>query len=155
MQEKVCSFFGHREIDCGEALYAKIENEIKRLILNGGITKFLFGGYGEFDLQCHTVVTRLKEEYPFIKRIFCYSEEKALMRLKRIGAFKESEYEETLFLPLKYNYWYTRIYYRNCEIINASDCVIFYVKVKEGSGAYKALQYAQRKRKDYKNLALD
>ncbi len=60
--------------------------------------------------------------------------------------------EEFTYLPLDYNYWYTRIYYRNCEMIDRSDCVIFYAEQKKESGAYKALRYAQKKKKPHINL---
>ena len=155
MQNNICAFFGHRNVECGEELYNKIENEVEALITKGSVTNFLFGGYGEFDSKSHFVVTKLKEKYPFLKRIYCYSDEKTFRQLKRRGQVLENEYEETLFLPLEYNYWYTRVYYRNCKMIDISNVILFYVNKREGSGAYKALAYAKKKGKIYKNLALE
>ena len=135
---KTCSFFGHREIEVTEELTEKLRNKIEDLILNESYTNFMFGGFGMFDDLCHKVVSELKEKYNFIKRIYCLEDERYLRVSKRPHYLTNEDYEEFIYLPLKYDYWYTRIYFRNCEIINQSDFVIFYVKNTENSGAYKA-----------------
>lgn len=152
MEEKICCFFGHRRIEEKEELFERIIKEVEDLITNKGVNVFLFGGYGEFDWLCYEAVTVLLQKNPAIKRIFCYADEKEFLRLKRKGHIK-GKYEEYRFLSLDYNYWYTRVYYRNCEMINMSDIIIFYAKNTEGSGAYKVLRYAISKKKVFKNLA--
>lgn len=108
---------------------------------------FYFNGFGEFDDLCHEVITELNEKYPFIKRIYCLSDPRHLRLFKRPNWLKDEDYEEFVYLDLDFDYWYTRLYYRNCEMINQSDYVIFYVHNTENSGAYKALQYAEKKKK--------
>ena len=152
MKEKICSFFGHAYIDRKEEVYQKILHTVEELVYNEGCYEFWFGGYGEFDTLCHAIVTEIKKRCSAIRRVYCYSDEKQLLALKRRGEISTSDYEEIKLLPLTYNYWYTRIYYRNCKMIDASDTVIFYAESKEDSGAYKALKYAIRTKKRYVNL---
>ncbi|MBQ7373705.1 MAG: hypothetical protein IJW64_03990 [Clostridia bacterium] len=152
MGNKICSFFGHRNVENKEELFENVLNFIENLILNEQFSVFLFGRYGEFDETCHRVVSKLKEKYPFIERIYCYSDEKQFLREKRKGEILESAYERFLFLPLEYDYWYTRIYYRNCKMVDDSDFVVFYAEKRVQSGAYKILEYAIRKKKRLYNL---
>ena len=66
---------------------------------------------------------------------------------------KEEDYEEITYLDLNFDYWYTRIYYRNCEIIDHSDyCVLCVDENAQFSGALKALEYAKRKKKEKENV---
>lgn len=113
---------------------------------------FYFGGLGQFDDLCYQTISELKIKYPHIRRIFCVSDPRWVRWDKRPQWLKNEVYEEVVYLDLKYDYWYTRIYYRNCEIINQSDIVVFYVKTKEKSGAYKALYYAKSKKKKFVNI---
>ena len=66
MNEKICSFCGHRTI-ITENLEEKIYTNIYNLIKNQGYTSFYSGGMGEFDLLCEQVVRKIKKEYPDIK----------------------------------------------------------------------------------------
>ena len=59
-KHKVCSFFGHRKINITEELKEKVKSIIEDLILNHGVTSFLFGSRSEFDYLCHLLVTELK-----------------------------------------------------------------------------------------------
>ena len=60
---------------------------------------------------------------------------------------------EALECPTKhFDYWYTAIYYRNLAMIDQSDLILFWVKRRENSGAYKTYQYAVKKRKHIVNL---
>ena len=152
-KEKTCAFFGHRNIEDKALLFTKILEIIENLIKNQNFAQFLFGGYGEFDELCHCAVTALREKYPLIKRVFCYSNEKEFCKLKSKGIIKNYEYEDFKFIPLVYDYWYTRIYFRNCKMVDESDCIIFYVTKNAGSGAYKILQYAQKSKKEIINVS--
>ena len=152
---KSCSFFGHRKLELTEdektelkiELYIILENLIKQ-----GCEFFFFGGFGEFDEVCWQIATNLKQKFPDIKRIYCLADENHLRPTKRPKYLKQEDYEEFVYFPLEYNYWYSRIYYRNCAMIDQSDIVIFYVEKRKESGAYKALEYALRKKKEIINL---
>ena len=67
---KKCSVFGHSEIEVTEELKLRVETKFENLILKG-FGEFYFGGLGMFDYLCWQIITKLKEKYPHIKRIFC------------------------------------------------------------------------------------
>lgn len=150
---KKCVFFGHRKISNKKEVEYKLRLIIKELIKEKNFKIFYFGGLGEFDLLCYNVVTEFKEDFPQIKRIFCVCEEKHLQYSKRPKWLKEQEYEEFVYLPLRFDYWYTRIYYRNCEMINLSDFAVFCVDLENDGGANKMLKYAKKQKREYINIA--
>lgn len=149
---KSCSCFGHNKINVSKHLKEKLMSIFKELISKENVKYFYFGGFGEFDDLCHSIITELKNEYPEMYRIFCLSDPRHQRLSKRPKWLKDEDYEEITYLDLNFDYWYSRIYYRNCEIIDRSDFVIFYVNHTEQSGAYKALQYAKRKKKQIINV---
>ena len=150
---KACSVFGHSEIDITDDLKIKLLDRFEALIKDHfGV--FYFGGFGLFDEICWEIVTELKKKYPHIKRIFCLADSRHQRESKRPKWLKDEDYEEIVYLDLVFDYWYKRIYYRNIEIINRSDYIIFYVCHTQNSGAYKAMQYAMRKKKSFENIAI-
>jgi len=152
MESKVCSFFSHSKIEITEELKEKLMTTVKKLI-EDGFSIFYFGGFGEFDELCWQTVTQLKTTYPDIKRIYCLSDPRHQRLSKRPRLLKDEDYEEFVYLDLDFDWWYQRIYFRNCEMINQSDFVIFYVNQTKNSGAYKALQYAKKNKKGFINLS--
>ena len=82
MENKVCTFFGHRTIDNQCDLKEKVSIMIDKLIDNN-YRVFIFGGFGEFDELCHTIVSQKKEAYPDIKRVYSLTDEKHLNTNKR------------------------------------------------------------------------
>ncbi|MBE6599735.1 MAG: DUF1273 domain-containing protein [Ruminococcaceae bacterium] len=145
MEEKICSFFGHRDVDITDRLCAKTTAEITKAVERGCRT-FYFGGYGAFDDLCLQIVTKIKNENSELKirRIYCASQERYLR--KSVRYFNREDYDEIVYLTPSFEGWYKSIYFRNCAMIDQSDLVIFYAESKEGSGAYKAYKYAKRKR---------
>lgn len=150
--KKSCSVFGHSKIEITKELENSLKSTFEMLISQENVKYFYFGGFGEFDDLCHSIITELKNEYPEMYRIFCLSDPRHQRLSKRPKWLKDEDYEEITYLDLNFDYWYSRIYYRNCEIIDRSDFVIFYVNHTEQSGAYKALQYAKRKKKQIINV---
>lgn len=149
MQNKICSFFGHSSISKEEnieILTRKIETTLINLIEKQDYSIFYFGGFGEFDNLCYKIVTILKQKYPFIKRIYCLEDEKYLNKLK--FNLDYNEYEDYIYLPLNFDWWYTRIFYRNCSIVDTSDLIIFYIRNTKNSGAYKTYKYAVKQNKN-------
>ncbi|MEG1752071.1 MAG: hypothetical protein RR140_03015 [Clostridia bacterium] len=150
---KICSVFGHSKIKITYELKEKLKSCLINLIENKQVKIFYFGGLGEFDDLCWRIVTKLKVIYPDLKRIYCLSDPRHQRICKRPGWLKNEDYEEFVYLNLKFDWWYQRIYFRNCKIIDQSDYVVFYVKNTENSGAYKAMQYAKNNKKMFINLA--
>ena len=150
-KHKSCSFFGTRSVIITEEMKIKINNKVLEL-LKSDFRIFYFGGFSEFDIVCHKVVSEYKKDFPDIYRIFCASDIRWLRVNKRPKWLSEQDYEEIIYLDIDYDYWYSRIYYRNCEIINRSEFVLFFATENNESGAYKALKYAKLKKKDFVNL---
>ena len=65
----------------------------------------------------------------------------------------KKDYEEFIYLDMRYTGFYQRIYFRNIEMIEQSDFILFYVNNTENSNAYKTMQYAKRKKKTFINIA--
>ena len=68
IKEKTCCFIGHRKINETNELKEKIYNTVEDLIVNQGVTSFLFGSRSDFDSLCKEIVTELQKKYPDIKR---------------------------------------------------------------------------------------
>ena len=74
---KTCCFIGHRNVEGTPALRERLEDVVRRLITEKGVSRFLFGSKSLFDDLCHEAVTKLREEYPQIRRVYvrtCYTE---------------------------------------------------------------------------------
>ena len=149
-ENKICSFFGHRDIEKTEELYATTTAEIEKA-LNFGCRVFYFGGYGLFDELCYEIVTKIKKRKPEIQRVYCVAQERYLR--KKTRHFNREDYEEIVYLTPAFEGWYKSIYFRNCAMIDNSDFIIFYAEKRKNSGAYKAYSYAKKKKKEFINLA--
>ncbi len=152
---KTCSFFGHSQIVIDDELVNKIKDKVIELVEVEGVAQFYFGGFGNFDELCNQIVAELQNTYPHIKRFYCVHNEDWILRPhKRPKYLRTEDYDNYIYLPLQFEYWYTRIYYRNCAMIDASDVVVFYVNHSGNSGAYKALQYATKNKKPLCNFGI-
>lgn len=151
MDNFVCSFFGHSDVEITDELTEKTTKEIEQVIVEGCRT-FYFGGYSDFDSLCYTIVTHIKEQKPELdlKRIYCVSQERYLR--KKVRYFNRDDYDDVVYLMPAFEGWYKSIYYRNCAMIDNSDYVIFYCEEKPESGAYKAYKYAVKAKKKIVNL---
>ena len=154
MKYKTCSVFGHSTIEITKNLEDKLFETFENLI-DSGYEYFYFGGFGMFDDVCWKIITELKQNYPHIKRIYCLSDPRHQNPLKRPRWMKDEDFEEFIYLDLAFDWWYQRIYFRNVEMINQSDFVIFYVNRTAKSGAYKTFQYAKKIKKPFINLGKD
>ena len=145
MEEKICSVFGHRDVEITDGLRFATLEAINSTIADGCRT-FYFGGYSDFDSLCHELVSKIREEKPEldIKRVYCVPLERFLR--KRVRYFNREDYEDVIYLSPLFQGWYKSIYYRNCAIIDESTHVIFYAGEKAKSGAYKTYKYAKGKK---------
>ena len=145
MEEKICSFFGHRNVEITDGLYATTTAEIFKAV-DFGCRVFYFGGYGDFDALCYQIVSKIQDEFPSlkIKRVYCVAQERYLR--KKVRYFNREDYDEVIYLTPSFEGWYKSIYFRNCAMIDESDCVIFYAENRENSGAYKAYKYAEKRK---------
>lgn len=152
--EKVCSCFGHFNVDLTDELKARTSKEIDKALADG-VRIFLFGGRSDFDDLVYDIVTEKKAQLPQleIKRIFCFALDKQLR--KPPTWFQRKEYEGYECPTKDFDWWYTSIYYRNCAMIDQSDLVLFYAEERENSGAYKTYKYAVKSKKKLVNFAIN
>ncbi len=146
---QVC-FIGHRVLQNTETVVALLKKTIIDLI-NKGATTFLFGSKSQFNDLSWEIVTRIKEDYPFIKRVYVRA------AFQYIDDFYKNHlleyYDDTYFPPKiekagKYSY-----VERNYEMIDKSSYCIFYCNEnKENSGTVIAYNYAKKKKKAIVNL---
>jgi len=123
--DKACCFFGHRKIDKTPELIERITREIEILITEKTVSIFYFGSKSQFDDLCHKVVTKLKEKYPHIKRVYVRS------AFQHIPDWYEDSllqrYEDTYFPEYMENAGRASYVERNQEMINNSDfCIVYY-----------------------------
>ena len=149
MENVYCCVFGHRKIEASIKLETKLNEIFKNLIINKKVNYFLFGGFGEFDDLCHKIITKLKQQYANIKRIYVCEDYKFISRPQKRPKWLTSEdYEDFIYFETRYTGFYQRIYFRNVEIINSSDYCVFYVSGNQKySGAQKIFDYAVKKKK--------
>ena len=150
MKENTCCFFGHREIKQTEKLRTSLVAIIEKLILEKEVNTFLFGSKSCFDTLCYSVVTRLKEKHPHIKRIYVRAEYPYIS--DKYKDYLLERYEDTYY-PERINNSGKAIYVeRNCELIdNSFYCVVYFdeqnAPTTSKSGTKIALDYAVKKGK--------
>ncbi len=169
-KHKVCSFFGHRNIEKTEKLKSLLKSVITNLIEYEKVEVFLFGSRSNFNSLCHAVVTQLRETYPHIqRRAYTCRSETCILETER--AYWEKIYshfekcpvtllgvEEEIEYKAKYEAGRASYVERNQAMINDSDfCVFYYNKeyvptTKTNSGTKIAYEYALRKKKTVINL---
>ena len=155
---QVC-FIGHRFIEKNEELVASLKNTISTLIKKGATT-FLFGSMSQFDNLSWEIVTTLKKEHPYIKRVYVRSNYPHID--KSYEEYLLKSYEETYFpsrLEKAGKYAYVE---RNYEMIDKSSYCVFYYNEKyevplkpstqTNSGTKIAYEYAVKRKKEIINL---
>lgn len=162
-----CCFFGHRKIKETPELESKLIEVIEDLIINRDVTSFLFGSKSEFDLYCKSILDRLKEKHPHIKRVYVRS------AFQHIPAWYEDSllehYEDTYFPEQIENSGRASYVERNQDMIDHSQyCVVYYdenylpprrknsrrdlTDYRPKSGTKVAYNYAVRKNKEIINV---
>ncbi len=144
MQENTCCFFGHRTINETDELKSKLNEIIEKLILDENVDTFLFGSKSRFNSLCQETVTKIKEKYPHIKRIYVRAEYPYIN--DDYKNYLLESYEDTYY-PEKIIGSGRAVYIeRNYEMINNSKfCIVYYDELNTAnrkSGTKIALDYA-------------
>ena len=165
-----CCFFGHRKINETPELTERLTRTVETLITDKDVRTFYFGSKSQFDDLCHKVVTKLKEKYSHIKRIYVRSAFQHIPDWYEDSLLKH--YECTYFPEHMENAGKASYVERNQEMINKSDfCVVYYDEnyapprrknsrrdlsdYQPKSGTKVALDYAIKKRICIKNVFFD
>ena len=148
MWEKTCCFFGHREINETNELKSRLYAITEELITLCGVDTFLFGSKSRFNGLCYETVSKIKEKYPHIKRIYVRAEYPYITDDYKnyiLEGYEDTYYPENMIGA-------GRIAYvkRNREMIDKSKfCVIYFDEcckpVNRKSGTEVALKYAAKR----------
>ena len=147
MKDKTCCFFGHRTINETGELRERLREIIEKLIVENSVDTFLFGSKSRFNSLCQETVTKIKEKYPHIKRIYVRAEYPYINDEYKNYILKN--YEDT-YCPEKIMGAGKAVYVeRNCEMIkNSRFCVVYYnesnLPINRKSGTQIALDYARK-----------
>ncbi len=150
MSKKTCCFFGHRTINETEELKERLCGIIEKLIAEESVDTFLFGSKSRFNDLCYEIVTKIKEKYPYIKRVYVRAE----------YPFINDDYKEYLLKNYEHAYYPEKLLgatksvcvKRNYEMIdNSHFCVVYYeesnLPAERKSGTKVALEYALKHNK--------
>ena len=121
----VCCFIGHRTVNETEELKTRITRVIEKLINENGVDTFLFGSKSQFNALCYMLVTKAKETYPQLKRVYVRAEYPVIddgYKNYLLNNYEDTYYPQCLIGSGKAVY-----IKRNLEMLKSSDfCVIYY-----------------------------
>jgi len=145
-----CCFIGHRKINETEGLKINLYHNIEKLIVDEKVEVFLFGSKSRFnDLSLETV-TKLKEKYPHIKRVYVRAEFPVISDNHKEYLLKN--YEDTYYPEKILGAGRSSYVERNFYMIDKSRfCIIYYdennLPHTRKSGTKTALDYAVKRKK--------
>ena len=149
MQKNVCCFIGHRTIIETDEMKKRLLNEIEMLIKDKNVDTFLFGSKSQFDSLCLDLVTRLKEKYSHIKRIYIRAEYPVIS--EDFEKYLLKSYDETYFPEKIIGAGKASYVKRNYEMIDKSNYCVFHYNENytpnHKSGTKIALDYAVKHEK--------
>lgn len=158
-----CTFIGHRKAELSQEQIEKVKSVVESLIVEHGVSEFLFGSKSEFDSLCWEIVTELKRKYPHIRRINVRAEYRYVYDdyLSSLLTY----YEES-FYPDEIADAGRQVYVaRNRYMIDRAEYCVFYLlenytppqqplrkhcitPISAKSGTKVAYEYAKRKKRE-------
>ena len=157
MKTNTCCFIGHREIFVNENWEQQLYQTIESLIVEKNVDTFLFGSKSQFNSISLKIVTKLKEKYPHIKRIYVRAEYQYID--ENYKNYLLQDYEDTYY-PERLSRSGKLVYIeRNCEMINNSQyCIMYYdyniAQIYRKSGTKIAYDYAKKLGKKIINMGV-
>ncbi len=151
MDNNICCFLGHRNINETEELKSKLREIIEWLIVEKHADTFLFGSKSRFNSLCVEMVGEIKRKYPYIKRVYVRAEYPLIG--EQYKKYLLENYEDTYFSEKIRNAGRASYVERNYEMIDKSHyCVVYYeeqsLPTGRKSGTKIALDYAVKKSKN-------
>lgn len=145
------SFFGHRDFN-EHNKYEKILIEVITDLINKyDYVDFLVGRNGEFDIYISSLLRNIKKEYKNNFSIILVLPYLTAEYKNNKNSFEKYYDEIQIYEKSLVSHFKASIKIRNCEMINKSDLIIFYVERKSG-GAFDAIRYANKKNKDIETI---
>lgn len=146
----IVTFFGHADFRESEKHRKKVLNFLEEKIGEKTADIYL-GGYGNFDNFAYNCCYQYKKSHPntslfFITPYITFEYQKSRLNIEKYR-YDGIIYPEIESKPLKF-----AISYRNKWMVLHADIIVAYVNRHRG-GAYSALTYAKRLKKEIFNLA--
>lgn len=146
MNEKICCFTGHREIEKEFAPYLDevLTSILKKLVVYG-VTAFRAGGARGFDTAAALNVLKLREDEPDIKLLLCLpcpdQAAKWIPSEQRLYRHVLDECNGYTYAEPKY----TRgcMHKRNRQLVEGADFCVAYYDGKSAGGTAYTVQYAE------------
>ena len=145
----IITFLGHRSIINGDAWFEKVRSVILENINFREKILFYCGGYGDFDHLCVRACRSIQMNNPNCEIVFVTP---YMISSKPPRNTDITFYNSVLYPPLERVPPKFAILRRNEWMIDQSDLIVAYVEYSHG-GAYRGLQYAEKKQKRIVNLA--
>ena len=147
----IIAFCGHSLVPFGEKIKQAVKEQIRNSIIKGEKIICYLGGYGDFDSICARACKELKKEYPLIEVVYV-TPYIGLSVQAKIKVMQESgDYDSSIYPPIENVPPKFAILKRNEWMMASADLIIAYVEHDFG-GAYKALRFAERKKKKIINI---
>lgn len=138
--EKICSFFGHRDVF--ENITDSLDTAIEKAITEYGINTFYVGDRGAFDRQAASAVRKAKTKFPEIKLILVLP-----YFSNKLNEYKElyQESYDDYFVPNEIVGIHPKgaITQRNRWMVKHSQLIISYIH-RDFGGAYNTIKYAKK-----------
>ena len=155
MKTTTCCFLGHRTIKETEELKERLYEIVERLIVEKSVDTFLFGSKSRFNSLCLSIVTKIKEKYPHIKRVYVRAEFPYID--EEYKSYLLKSYEDTYYPEHIIGSGRAAYVERNYEMIDKSHyCIVYYdepnAPTTRKSGTKIALDYAIKKGKQIINI---
>lgn len=155
MKTNTCCFIGHRAILENEQLKLQLYRIIENLIVEKNVDTFLFGSKSRFNSLCLEIVTKIKEKYPHIKRVYVRAEYQYIS--ENYKKYLLQDYEDTYYPKKVSDSGRLAYIVRNYEMIdNSHFCIVYYNKqiasLYSKSGTKIALNYAKKQGKQIINM---
>lgn len=122
-----CCFIGHRKIRVTEKLTKCLEDLICNLIKKG-VRIFILGDHSAFSDLCYNMLTQLKKDYPYIKRV--HFRPNYLFFDNHTKRFPDCGYEHSVCLGNTAFARKSAYLKRNQAMIKESDICVFYYNDK-------------------------
>ena len=147
----IITFLGHSKVCEKDKLYDRLVNILSKNTVGADKIIFYCGGYGDFDglslKACKAVQNKKSNcEIVFVTPYITDSYQKKMEFLLKSGLYNSTVYPPLENVPYKF-----AISKRNEWMVCEADLIIAYIDHSYG-GAYKALEYAHKKKKKIINL---
>ena len=146
METFTVSFFGHRRLDDPLSIERKLDELIRRLILEKNYVVFLVGRDGEFDQLVSSAIRRAKRNIGSDNSAHVWVMPYVTAEYLNCHEDYEAYYDEVEICEAAAGSHYKSAFQiRNRNMVDRSDLVVFCLEHSSG-GAYKTFLYAQKNR---------